>query len=207
MSQLQPEPYTGPPATGWPPPHSAAAQPGYPPGGFPPGYPGAGYAWGSPAPFAGHAIDPADVRPGPATAAAVLGFVGSGLLILAGGLLLVGASLVADIESASGSHTNYGIEIGLDGVADLIAAALLIAGGVLLTGRKPAGRVVLTVGNAIVAALTIYWLVRFGGLTSGLLFYPLLFAALAVVSTVLAWLVPVSAWLNRAVADQRRASA
>ena len=121
------------PAPGYPPVQPGAGYAGYPM----PGYPmGSGYPMGYPAPYPGYATDPRDVRPGVAMAAAVLAYVNAGLLILAGGLLLLGASIVSDVEDASNSHTNYGVEIALDGTANLIAGALLIAGGVMITGRK-----------------------------------------------------------------------
>lgn len=210
------QPYGGPPETGQPPMQPYAPDnpvvPQYPPAGYPPaayppggypgypavGYPGYGaYPTGYPAAYPGYAIDPRDVRPGATMGAAVLAYVTAGLLVLAGGLLLLGASIVADIESASNSHTTYGVEFALDGTADLVASGLLIAGGVLLTGRKANGRVIMTVGNGIVAALSLYWLIRFGGVAlAGFLFYTILFAALAVVSLVLSWLTPVTAWLT-----------
>lgn len=211
-------PYSGPPATGQPPPATPAGGGypgyGYPPAGYPPtGYPGYGYppgaGYGYPAGYGGYppgagygypagypGADP-NPRPGTVIAAAVLAYINAGLLILAGSLLLLGASIVADVESATDSSTTYGAEFALDGILNLVAGGLLIAGGVVLTGRKPAGRILLSAGGLLVVAEAIYWLIRFAGLSlGGFIVYAVLFAALAIASAALCWPAAVSAWLR-----------
>lgn len=195
--------YQGPPATGqYPPepryPSGPAAAPGSPypaanpyaqvaPYGY--GYP-PGYAPGYPA---------GNGRPGTIIAAAVLGYVTAGLLILSGSLLVFGASIVSDVERAAGSFTDYGTELALDGLLNMVAAGLLIAGAVMMTGRKANGRTLLSVGGAIVLAETLYWLIRFSGLSAdGFIFYAVLFAALSVIALSLAWTPGGSAWLRGA---------
>jgi hypothetical protein len=188
-----------PPANPWATPPYGPAQPpygpvqppygppspygyGYPPG-YPPGYP-AGYPSGP-------------SRPGTAVGAAVLGYINAGLLILAGSLLLFGASFVSDVEDATDSNTDYGAELAMDGFVNMIAAGLLIAGGVMLTGRNPNGRILFSIGSAVVLAETVYWLVRFDGLTAtGFFVYSMLFAALTIVGVALAWSPGIGSWLS-----------
>lgn len=189
--------YQGPPATGrYPPeprypsgPYAAPGSPypaanpyaqvtayGY---GYPPGYPSG------------------NDRPGTIIAAAVLGYVTAGLLILSGSLLVLGASIVSDVERATGTFTDYGTELALDGLLNMAAAGLLIAGAVMMTGRKAHGRTLLSVGGAIVLAETLYWLTRFSGLPeNGFNVYAVLFAALSVIALSLAWTSGGSAWLR-----------
>jgi hypothetical protein len=203
--------------TGWippgdaPPPGGANPGPGYPPPaypiagypgqpyapapGYPPGYPG-GYP-GTPYPT-GYGWTPIDPRPGTVLGASILAYINSGLLILSGSLLLFGAAVIHDIDKATRSHTGYGTELAFDGVLNLIAGGLLIAGGVALSNRRTSGRIMLTVGSVIVLAECVYWLTRFSDTDfSGRVVYVLLFGALAVISVALSWTPAVTAWLQR----------
>lgn len=188
--------YQGPPASGqfspgpqYPPaPQYPVANPytqvppygyGYPPG-YPPGYPqGSG-------------------RPGTTIAAAVLGYVAGGLLIVAGIILFFGASFITNYDDLSGqTHSNYVAELSVNGVFNLIAAGLLIAGSVTMSGRNPNGRLMFSVGSGIVIIETIYWLARWASRTGGaVVVYGLLFAAIVIVGLALAWTTAVSAWLR-----------
>lgn len=189
-----PAPYFGPPETGpyapQPEPNPWAQPPygyGYPPG-YPPGYPQP-YPPGYPA---------GSARPGTLTAAAVLGYIGAGLLILAGSLLLFGASFVAGVEDYSGSPKNGSAELAFDGLLNMIAAALLIAGGVMVSGRNATGRTIFSIGGGLVLAESIYWLTRFSGVaSSGLVVYTVLFIAITVIALALAWTADVGRWLRR----------
>jgi hypothetical protein len=162
-----------------------------------PGYPPAPY--GYPPPPYGYP-PPGNGRPGVTIAAAVLGYVAAGLLILAGLLLFLGASVVHDFDSASGaSHDSYVAEFVLLGFANLLAAGLLIAGSVSMTGRHPTGRTLFSVGAGIVLASAVYWLARWAPRTDSdgaLIFYDLLFVALVIVGMSLAWTSAVTAWLR-----------
>ena len=189
--------YAGPPGGG-----QAAYPPAYPvPPGYQPygapypqyGYPQYGYpAYGYP-PRA-----PGDLRPGLVTASAVLAFVLSGLLILAGLLLFLGASIAADVEDAFNSGTHIGLELTLDAVVNLVAAGLLIAGGVSLLGRNLTSRILLSAGGGIVVAAAIYWLTRFDDISSsGWTFDAALFLILTVLVLAFTWTTPVTRWLRR----------
>lgn len=175
----------------------------------PPGYPTAAYPpsarpsyiaplpWGYPAPpyQPGYPQPGALARPGQVIAAAVLAYIDAGLLILAGALLLLGASLISGIDSSAGSD-NSGVtaELIVDGLLNLVAAGLLIAGGVGVTGRSPTGRVLLTVGAGICVALGVYWLIRSQSISGAVLV--LLFTALPVIGVALIWSRDVSDWLR-----------
>ncbi len=182
-----PPPY-GPPAS---PRYGAPASPRYgPPGPPPPGYPGS-----YPAPW--------DTgRPGGIPAAAVLAYIDAGLLILAGLLLLVGASAVDSWNDAFGSHDNsVTVELAADGLVNLISAGLQIAGGVLLTGRSETGRTLLTAGGAVCIAAGVYWVIRAHDL--GVVVWTIVFVALPIIALSLAWTVPATRWLRGE--DPRRA--
>ena len=104
-----------------------------------------------------------------------------GMLIVAALFLFAGASIISDIGNSLNQNTDpTASELNIDAIINLIAAALLIAGGVMLTGRKVVGRTMLTIGSGIVVACSIYWMVRFDSFGGGI-FYGLLFTALAVV--------------------------
>ena len=131
-------------------------------------------------------------------AAAVLAYVNAGLLILAGALLLFGASVVSDFENSTGSGSDYGVEIALDGLLNLVAAGLLIAGAVMFTSGKSTGRLLLTVGCAIVIAESVYWLTRFNSVitNSGTVVWALLFGVLAVLPLAFAYTGAVTRWIQ-----------
>ena len=178
--------------------------PGYPaPAGYPPyGYPPAGYApYGYPPapgyPPYGRPPAPQDIRPGIATASAVLAFITAGLLILAGLLLFLGGAIANDLEDSFNSSTHIGLELALDGVVNLAAGGLLIAGGVMVVSRKANGRILLSVGGGIILAAAIYWLTRFDDIISGSrTFDASVFVILAGLSVSFAWSTPVTRWLR-----------
>jgi hypothetical protein len=202
-----PGPYLGPPPTTPPeavPPHPYAnanpyANPnpyGNPNPYAPYGYPG---AYGYPG------MQPGQRRPASLTAAAVLGYVNAGLLVIAGLLLFTGASLVNSVdESADGLDLeSFSTELTFDGFVNLLAAGLLIAGGMIMTARRPNGRALYGAGAGIVGIETIYWLGRWGSRVddvSGILVYALIFAALAIVGVGLAWSRDGTTWFNERTA-------
>lgn len=216
MSEPEPrDPYGGQPYFGGyppqyppapPPPSSSTSPPAYPPASpsaYPPAYPPQyqphqyqpyqqQYPHGGPY---GYPFGPR--RPGTVTASAVLAFVTAGLLIVAGLLLLAGASLVHDLGNDLNSNPNPATaELSIDGLLDLVAAGLLIAGGVMVNGRKPHGRTLLCVGGAIVIAGSVYWLARLGGASGSVVFYALLFAALVVIAIPMLFTGSARAWLD-----------
>jgi hypothetical protein len=168
-------------------PYPAPGYPVYPPP-APPGYPGyPGYSSGS-----DPRVDP-DRRPGLATSAAILGFVSSGLLIVAGLLLLMGASFLtavsADLASPAQDTAAW---LAIAGTANLIAAGLAVAGGISLLARKPLGRVLLSVAAAIDTGCAIGWLTQ----GSGSVIFTVTIAVPMIVAVPLMWLRAVSNWLR-----------
>jgi hypothetical protein len=133
-------------------------------------------------------------RPSGLITASVLGYIDAGLLILAGLLLLVGASEVDSWSSAFGTNdTGVTAELAADGILNLISAGLLIGGGVMMAARTERGRILFTVGAALCIVLGMYWLVR---LHSAVVVWTAVFVGLPVVGLSLAWTMPSTAWLR-----------
>jgi hypothetical protein len=119
--------------------------------------------------------------------------------VLAAGLLFFGAAFLHDIAAGTGAESDgYVAEFTFDGIVDVLAAALFVAGGVGLTNRSGTGRLLLSSAAAVVLVETLYWLVRWTSRTgTAVVGYALLFAALTVASIACAWSRPVSRWLSR----------
>src|SRR6476661_9069052 len=198
MTESPQDPYGGQPYYGQQPP--AYPPPGYyPPQGYPQqGYPYAPQAYGYPQPYYPQQLR----RPGTATTSSVLAFVNGGLLIAAAMLLFAGASLISDFGDATQSDTSFTTtEFTLDGLVNLLAAGLLIAGGVMFAGRRTTGRTLIVSGGLIVIAAAIYWMTRFDGFATTV-FYGLLFTALAVLSIAMSYTATTKAWLTAAPPTQ-----
>jgi len=177
-SPIDPNPtYPGPPSSGryFPQPQAPA-----PP---PPGYPGS-----YPPPW--------DTgRPGGISAASVLGYIDAGLLILAGLLLLIGASAVDSWNNAFGSNDNsITAELAIDGLLNLLSAGLQIAGGVMIADRSERGRTLFTVGGGLCIAAGVYWLIRVHDV--GVAIWTIVFIALPIIALSLAWTAPATEWLR-----------
>lgn len=150
----------GPPQAGYgqQPPGYPMAQPGYGPpqqgyGPPPPGYP----------PPYGYPMQRGPVRPGGATAAAVLLFIQAAVVLISTFYVLFFASLASGI-SASGVSGADGAESEwtIVGILQLVSVGLLIFGGVqLLSGS---GRVLTYVACGLQLAFVVYWMVRIGSL-------------------------------------------
>lgn len=197
-------PYYGPPETQQPtygPPGQPGYPQGYPYGGYQTGYP-PGYGYPPQQAYGGYPYPPyppyplpGPGRPGTVSASAVLAFVCGGLLLAAALLLFAGASVLSDIASSVNADTDSTTtEFTLAGVANVVSAALLIAGGVLILGRKQSGRTMISIGGAIVVATAIYWLVRYSSFGATIV-YALLFSALAVICVAMAFTVTARTWL------------
>lgn len=176
--------YSGPPPTGmyqhppWP-------YPPYPP--YPP-----------PRNYPPYPVPPADARPGTVTAAAVLGWVLAGLLLLAAGLLFFGAAFLHDFDAVNGTSTgSYVAEFTVDALIDVLTAGLLIAGGIGLTTRSGSARMLFTVGAGVVVVASMYWLARWGDRAGGAIVgYAVIFGGAAVVALGLTWTGAAGEWLS-----------
>lgn len=203
--------------TSWPPP--ADGEPTYPaeepyPGGspypgsppypagppFPGGYPHpAPYPYPYPPPGSYGWPPAAPRRPGTLTAAAVLGYVDGGLIILAAVLLFAAAASGGDLDYSITNGHSLTAELTVDGLLNLIAGGLLIGGAVAMTAGRPLGRLLYSTGAGVVLAESVYWMTRWSSQfahIAGLLVYALLFAAVAIVGLSLAWVREGSEWLR-----------
>ena len=156
----------------------------FPPGPAPaPGYPEpSGTSW-------------YDDRPASIPAAGVLAYVDAGLLILAGLLLLVGASAVDSWNNAFGSHDNsITAELAADGLINMVAAGLQIAGAITIAARSERGRLLLTVGGGLCIAAGVYWVLRVYDV--GVVIWAIVFVTLPIVALALAWSAPATDWLR-----------
>lgn len=167
----------------------------------------------SPPPWAGYTVPPGAPVPPPSgypgssnpswyddrsagiSAASVLAYVNAGLLILAGLLLLVGASAVDSWNNAFGSHDNsITTELAVDGLINMVSAGLQIAGGIMIAARSETGRVLLTVGCGLCIAAGMYWVLRVHDV--GVVIWAVVFVTLPIVALSLAWSVAATAWLR-----------
>jgi hypothetical protein len=121
------------------------------------------------------------------------------MLVLAAGLLFFGAAFLHDIDTATApTRDAYVAEFTFDGIVDLVAAGMLIAGAAVLTSRGAAGRTLLTGGATLVVVEALYWLIRWTSRSGGTVVgYALLFASLALISAAFAWSRAVTDWLSR----------
>ncbi len=181
------------PPPGYGPPPSYGPQ--YPPQGYP-GYPTPGY----PVPtYGGPNSGPR--CPAQTTTAAVLCYVAAGLVIAAGIFLFIGASVADGISSLNdGGHSLLGAELAIDGVLNMVAGGLLIAGAVILVRGRTNGRILLSVGSGIVIALALYWIIR---AESAGVVWALIFAALVIVALSMAWSRSSSRWLSEMAANHQ----
>jgi hypothetical protein len=163
-----------------PPPWAGYSSPPGTPAPPPPGYP---------------ATSRYDDRPAAISAAGVLAYVDAGLLILAGLLLIVGASAVDSWNNAFGSHDNsITTELAVDGLINMMSAGLQIAGGIMIAGRSEAGRLLLTVGGGLCIAAGVYWVLRVHDV--GVVIWAIVFVTLPIVAVSLARSVAATDWLR-----------
>ncbi len=175
----QPDPSGGyPQSGGFPQGQGYPQAPGYaptppggypqsPPGGFQQGYPQTPPGGYPPAPGYGGGMPPAPQeyghgpmrRPSSVTAAAVLGFVQAGITTIPAVIQLVAAA--GGSSDVGGGAMAEGL---LVSVAELIAVALLITGGVQLIGGR--SRNIMIAGAALELVICLYWLIRYATLDS-----------------------------------------
>jgi len=140
-------------------------------------------------------------RPGQVLAAGVLAYVLAGILILSGVILLFGASSVNSLGNAFNSDTGSATaELAIDGFVDLVAAGLLIAGGVSLSGAHRRGRTLLLVGGGMVLADCVYWIARTSA-DGGVFVFIIVYGGLAALAIVFALSGQATQWLNSSPAD------
>ncbi|MGI8625227.1 MAG: hypothetical protein ACR2J5_01450 [Geodermatophilaceae bacterium] len=207
---------------------SAPAQPGYGPGaqtpyGYGPGdqqspgygqpqlgygQPAPGYGQpvgygqpppGYPAPY-GYPMQRGPIRPGGATASAVLMFIQAAVVLVSTFYVLFFASLASSASSAGVSEADsYETEFTIVGILQLVSVGLLIFAGVQLLGGS--NRTLTIVACGVQLAFVLYWMIRIGSLPDfgedGAFFFvvPLMYAVLPLVALPLALARPVTDYL------------
>jgi hypothetical protein len=150
----------------------------------------------APQPYAGYpgyqSYPANEARPGAVVAASVLALVCSGFLIVAGLLLLLGASLTTMFDNADSNRDAFWL--GLACIANLVSAALAILGAVMLLTRRAAGRAPFTAAAAIDTCAAIGWLTQ----GAGTLFFVAMCTGPLIVAVPLVWQRSVSGWLGAA---------
>jgi hypothetical protein len=136
-----------------------------------------------------------DARPGEAVAAAVLSLVVAALLLITGFVVIFAAS---SLENDQGAQTAQRTTLFVfAGLVNVIAAAILIVGGVLLLGRSSSARATIASGTLLCVALGIFWLVNDQG-DDGIVVWLVIFCAPVIVASVLTTSTRITAWLRSA---------
>ncbi len=203
------DPYAAPvqPLPGFPPPayqQPGYQQPGYPHPGYPqpgyqqPGYP-LGYGAQGPPPYGvpfGYQmvpmVAPRPPKPGGAVAAAVLGYIQSGFVLIGGLALFSGA---AGFEILDG---RIGGELTVIAILAVIAGGLLVAGATTLLNRKPA---LLNVGAALSLVISLYFIIRLSDFEFGVVWVPIIYAVLPILIIALAAGREVRSWVRAGTFD------
>ena len=197
------DPYAAPAPPGYLPPGYAGPaypQPGYQAPDFPAGYgthgpPGYAGPVGYQVP-AGYQIVPMyparPPKPGGAVAAAVLGYIQAGFVLIGGLSLFSGAAGFEILD------TRLGGELTVVAILAVIAGGLLVAGATTLLNRRPA---LLNVGAALSLVISIYFVVRLSHLEFGVVWVPVIYAVLPVLAIALAAGREVRAWVRAGTFD------
>jgi hypothetical protein len=138
-------------------------------------------------------------RPGQAVAAAVLSYIEAGLLILTGLILFSGSSAVSDWSSSNeGNDYGWAAQFALAGLGDVVAAGLLIAGGVAFTGGKQVGRTLLAVGLAVCVVEAILWISWLYDSSGASFVWAAFYLVMPIIATSMSYAGSVSRWLGNA---------
>lgn len=133
-----------------------------------------------------------DERPGEVVVAAVLGLTVAGLLLITGFVVIFAAS---SLEPSDGiESTRRATLFVFAGLVNVIAAALLIVGGVLMLGRARSGRATLAAGTLLCIALGIFWLAN-DQTDSSVFAWLVIFCVPVITATILSTTTRVSRWL------------
>jgi hypothetical protein len=139
-------------------------------------------------------LRPADERPGAVVTAAVLSLITAGLLLITGFVVIFAASSLETADTVDNPQRTT-LFVGA-GLVNVIAAALLIIGGVALLSRSRAGRSALVVGTLLCLALGAFWLIE--DHDGGIIVWLFIFCAPALIAGLLACTARVTSWLGPA---------
>jgi hypothetical protein len=142
-------------------------------------------------------------RPGAVVGATVLSVTMAGVLLITGFIVIFAASSLGasdDVESTA-NVTPFVVA----GLLNVVAAALLIIGGVLLLGRAAAGRVAIGAATVLCIALAIFWLADDQN-DNGIVIWLFIFCVPVITATLLATTASVAQWLRVGADDPSVAS-
>jgi hypothetical protein len=188
------EQLTEPPPLFYPADFGYGVPPGYgpPPGyGAPPGYgPPPGYR---PPPDYGPSPD---ARPGGVMASAVLALITSGLLLITGFVVIFAAGSLdtSDFDSQTAQRTTLFV---IAGLGNVLAAAVLIMGAVLLLNRSKNGRTAVAIGAMLCFVLGVFWMAE-DQQDDGIVVWLLIFCVPSATAALLAATTRVGQWLRSA---------
>jgi hypothetical protein len=183
--QVPAQPYLPYPTQQYPPPQA------YAPLGYPAPYGAPGYSLYPDPGAAGRG------RPGQVIATAVLGYVEAGWLIMTALVLFTGSSAVSSwSDSGSGDDHGWGLQFALAGLGDIVAAGLLIAGGVVFSSGKRAGRTLAAAGLAVCVGEALFWIIRLSDSSGGVVPWAVFYLVMPIVGTSLSFAGQVSRWLD-----------
>ncbi len=153
------QPPVNPSAAGYPPYPPYPGYPGYPP--FP-GYPGEP-AYSSYPVYPGYPTyagypPPGVRRPGEVTAASVLSLISAAIVLITGFIIIFAVSMLDSPDSGVETLDDAHLFV-VAGLIDIVTAALLIVGALLLLGRARSGRPVLAIGIALCVGQALIWLI------------------------------------------------
>ena len=136
-------------------------------------------------------------RPGQVVAAAVLSYIEAGFLILTGLILFSGSSAVSDWSSSNNSDDyGWGMQFGFAGLGDLLAAGLLIAGGVMFSGRNRLGRTLGAAGLIVCVIEAIFWISWLDGSSGAIIPWATIYLVMPVIATSMSFAGSVRRWLD-----------
>lgn len=144
----------------------------------------AGYS----APY-GYPMQRGPIRPGGATAAAVLMFIHAGIVLISTFYVLFFASFAGGVNSSGLAENSLETEWTVIGILQLVSVGLLLFAGIQLLTGGANGRILSLIACGIQLALVIYWMIRIGNLAEfngdGTRFFfvvPLMYAVLPLVA-------------------------
>jgi hypothetical protein len=144
---------------------------------------------------AGYRADP-NARPGEVVVAAVLSLVIAGLLLITGFVVIFAASSLDTPDTADGIEaSNRATLFVFAGLTNVVAAALLIIGAVLMLGRSSSGRTTIAAGTLLCMALGIFWLANDQN-DGGILVWLIIFCTPVITATILSTSTRVNAWFR-----------